>query len=293
MLRRIPSSIGRVLALVGCALFGAGPLLFVLLVGSPADAGEVPPETPPVEIDADGNVVITFEVDGEPQEFKVPAAEGESAEAALPPIGEHGDFHNTESSAAELLVQAALQEAGVDGGGGASLDGPCGGFALSFDDKGKLIDAAYRDPTDQSASPVRIWPADKLGETVFDKSDPFEVNPGGTVIYRGTTVEDLTNHNWEVNSTFALDTGGDDNPDRERDNFGAVDLGGTLPLQFTGLFKIDGFIEGDGGVRCEGSGWVKFVGPWPPLTAAGAVAAVFAAGGFAGILFNARPAMTF
>ena len=287
MLRRVPATIGRVLAVVGCAAIGAGPLLILALSGSADAQGDSP-----VEIDEDGNVTISFEIDGEQKEFKVPAAEGEDATTALPPIGDHGDFHNTDSDAALLTIQALIQEAGIEGDGGARLEGQCGGFALSFDDKGKLIDAAYRDPAAQSASPIRIWPASEFGETVFDKDNPFKVHSAGDVIYRGTTVPVFQNHNWEINSTFALDTGGDDNPAGEQDNFGAVEVGETIPVRFTGLFKVDGFIE-DGEDRCEGSGWVEFVGPFPALTPAGAVAAVFAAGGFAGILFNARPALTF
>ena len=45
-----------------------------------------------------------------------------------------------------------------------------------------------------------------------------------------------------------------------------------------------------GGVEfCYGEGWTKFVGSGPPM-AATAVASLLAAAGFAGLLFNVRPA---
>ena len=99
---------------------------------------------------------------------------------------------------------------------------------------------------------------------------------------------------------IALDEGGDPNPRGKDRNAGILELDEQIPsaVRFTGLFKFGGKIdagatpEAKTGLHCEGEGWVEFTGPFPLLTLAGGTATALLAGGFAGVLFNARPAQT-
>ena len=105
------------------------------------------------------------------------------------------------------------------------------------------------------------------------------------------------NHTWSIDTAgISLDEGGDDNPDLKNRNAGEVNIGDDVPggalVIPTGLYPIDGQLDSENGVRCAGSGWVKFDTAFPPLTAAGGVAALAAIAGIFGLLFNARPAIT-
>jgi len=133
-------------------------------------------------------------------------------------------------------------------------------------------------------------------------------------------------HSWTISIMgISADRGGDPNQRDKNRNAGLVDLGDILgdvnagPVDLTELNAkvkakgaiIDLYADGDpngkqlpddydlasiealaGGAEfCFGEGWTKFVGSGPPL-AATAVASILAAAGFAGLLFNVRPAMS-
>ena len=71
-----------------------------------------------------------------------------------------------------------------------------------------------------------------------------------------------------------------------------VDLSDNIPsiARFTGKFSVQAWLFSQNGMFCLGEGTVEFTGRFPLATAVGAL---FALGGVAGLLFNARPARTF
>jgi len=133
-------------------------------------------------------------------------------------------------------------------------------------------------------------------------------------------------HGWTMAVMgVSADRGGDPNQLDKNHNAGLVELGEILgdvdagPVDLTELRAdvkakgaiIDLYAAGDpngrrlpddfdqatiqseagGNEFCFGEGWVAFVGSGPPL-AATAVASILAAAGFAGLLFNVRPAQS-
>lgn len=219
------------------------------------------------------------------------------------------------------------------------LIGACGGLAISYDENGLSIDAMI-DRSDDNP-PVDVY----SGEQAMTASNPFKVDPGGTVAYWGRTIDlpsfstageipsvdygdpapAFHDHSWAMYVMgISADTGGDPNQQDKNRNAGLVELGeifGDLdtPIDLTELRAkikargaiVDLFAEGDiegkplpddvdadniaqiaaGREYCFGEGWVEFVGSGPPL-AATAIASVLAAAGFAGLLFNVRPAQS-
>ncbi|MBS1195382.1 MAG: hypothetical protein H6R33_102 [Actinobacteria bacterium] len=198
---------------------------------------------------------------------------------------------------------------------GAYLFGPCGGSALSYDAKGNSLDAAV-DLGDGNP------PVDIYGEPAFTEGNPFQVDSGGTVLYFGFTLPDpglsgvgdaFHDHRWElVIMGVSADDGGDPNPNDKNRNAGIMELGDLLPFQFQAKVKAQGvFVDGwgdnelsaytaddvatvfAGHTICFGEAWVEFVGDsYPLFTAPGALATALALAGFSGILFNARPALS-
>jgi hypothetical protein len=197
---------------------------------------------------------------------------------------------------------------------GAYLFGPCGGAAMSFDANGDSLDAAV-DLGDGNP------PVDIYGEPAFTAGNPFQVDSGGTVLYFGFTLPDagfasgdaFHDHRWEVViMEVSADDGGDPNPRDKNRNAGVMELGDLLPFQFQAKLKahgvfVDNWGSGDlpaytaddvaavfaGHTICFGEAWVQFVGDQYPLfTAPGALASALALAGFSGILFNARPALS-
>jgi hypothetical protein len=110
----------------------------------------------------------------------------------------------------------------------------------------------------------------------------------------------------------SADDGGDPNPRDKNRNAGIMELGDLLPFQFQAKVKAQGvFVDRwgpgelpeytaedvagvfSGHTICFGEAWVQFVGDsYPLFTAPGALATALAAAGFSGILFNARPALS-
>lgn len=196
---------------------------------------------------------------------------------------------------------------------GAVLLGPCGGAAISYDAHGDSLDAAV-DLGDGNP------PVDIYGEAAFTAGNPFQVDSGGMVAYFGFTLDDpyLTlgafhDHRWEVViMEISADEGGDPNPRDKNRNAGLMELGDLLPFQFQMKAKVQGvFVDNwgpadlpeytaddvaavfAGHAVCFGEGWVEFVGDsYPLFTVPGALASALALAGFSGILFNARPALS-
>ena len=196
--------------------------------------------------------------------------------------------------------------------GDASLVGPCGGSVISYDADGNSLDAAV--DLGDGGPPVDIY-----GEAAFTAGNPFRVDSGGTVAYFGFTLptsqlegDAFHNHRWElVIMGISADQGGDPNPQDKNRNAGLVELGDLLPFQFQAKAKIQGvFVDGWGESElpaysaadltafagrevCFGEGWIEFVGDsYPLFTAPGALAAALILAGFGGVLFNARPALS-
>ncbi len=195
---------------------------------------------------------------------------------------------------------------------GASDATPVFRTVYSYDADGKSLDAAV-DFGDENG------PVDVYGEPAFTASNPFRVDSRGTVAYYGFTKDApgliagaFHNHRWEMLVMgISADNGGDPNAENKNRNAGLVELGDTLKLQFQAKVKAQGILVDEWGPEslpsysasdltafagheiCFGSGWVQFVGDQYPLfTAPGALATALAAAGCAGLLFNARPALS-
>ena len=182
---------------------------------------------------------------------------------------------------------------------GSSLIGSCKGVVISYDSEGMSVDAFVDtggiDP-----------PVDIAGNQALTRDNPFEVDTRGIIVYFGSSQpETFHNHRWFLMAEGVFkDQGGDPNALDKNRNAGSVDFGNLLPFPFTALIKAEGaWVDGWGAAElpvmesypapnCVGDGWVKFVGPNPMLTPPGILATLLAAAGFSGILFNARPALS-
>jgi hypothetical protein len=101
------------------------------------------------------------------------------------------------------------------------------------------------------------------------------------------------NHSWFIKTSgISLDSGGDPNTAGDNRNAGTVDLGEDLPVKFSANVKINGELTSDNLAPCVGEGNVEFIGNG--LTdPVGIAALALLGGGLLGLLFNARPAMTY
>jgi hypothetical protein len=197
------------------------------------------------------------------------------------------DLAGAEFSELAALVATATGE--LDDGS-SSLTGQCGGLAYSYGENGDLIDAAI-DLGDDNP------PIDLLeGGQAFTSGNPFKVDTRGVVAYFGFMPFEGTgplNNSWFIETSgISLDSGGDDNVDGDNRNAGTVDLGEDLPVKFTAKTTINGELTSDNLAPCLGEGNIEFIGNG--LTdPVGIAAMVLLGGGFLGLLFNARPAMTY
>ncbi len=182
---------------------------------------------------------------------------------------------------------------------GSSLTGPCKGVVVAYDADGLSIDAMF-----DSGGPEPMY--DIYGHQKMTRDNPLRVDTRGVLVYFGSTIpETFHDHRWFIKAEGVFgDDGGDPNPRDKNRNAGSVDFGDLLPFQFTALIQAKGaWVDGWGAAElpemdtyptpnCVGDGWVKFVGPNPLLTPPGMLAALLAAAGFTGVLFNARPALS-
>ncbi len=177
----------------------------------------------------------------------------------------------------------------ADFGTESTLTGSCGGWAYSYDKDGQLLDAAI-DFGDDSP------PIDLLeGVAAFTADNPFMVDSRGLVQYYGfhpQNDEGPKDHEWYIKTAdISLDKGGDPNSAGNNRNEGIVDLAEDLPVKFSATVRIEGRMDSANLEPCIGKGHVEFQGN---LTdPAGLAGIALLAGGTFGLLFNARPAMTF
>ena len=182
---------------------------------------------------------------------------------------------------------------------GSSLTGPCKGVAISYDANGMSVDAII-----DTGGPDPL--IDIYGNQTMTRSDPMKVDTGGVLLYFGSSVPaTFHNHRWFLQAAGIFkDDGGDPNPRDKNRNAGSVNFGELLPFEFTALVHANGAWVDEWGPaelpemdsypepNCVGEGWVQFVGANPLATAPGIVSMLLAAAGFTGVLFNARPALS-
>ncbi len=177
-------------------------------------------------------------------------------------------------------------------------------------------------------NPYKVDPGGVVAYWGFTPADLPTFSTAGEIvgIEYGNPAPAFHDHSWTVAIMgISADTGGDPNQRDKNHNAGLVELGSILgdvdagPIDLTELRAdvkakgaiIDLYAQGNAAGRplpddfdqalieseaagnefCFGEGWVSFVGSGPPL-AATAVAAILAAAGFAGLLFNVRPAQS-
>ncbi len=210
---------------------------------------------------------------------------------ALIPEGEPGGYDiTTADTLFGQLVAAYGASTAVDTfGDGSKLTGACGGFAYSYDEDGQLLDAAADFGDDNP-------PVDLLdGGQAFTSGNRFKVDTRGVVVYFGFMPHEgdgPTDHKWEIKTSgISLDSGGDANPTAENRNSGRVDLADDLPVKFSANAEVKGDLTSANIGNCEGEGHVEFIGNGLADPVGIAAIALFA-GGLLGLLFNARPAMT-
>jgi hypothetical protein len=198
---------------------------------------------------------------------------------------------DVDTAGAEFGEIAALVAAStIEFTDGSKLTGQCGGLAYSYGESGDLIDAAIDFGDDNP-------PIDLLdGEQAFTSGNPFKVDTRGVVAYYGFMPQEGVgplNHSWFIDMAgISLDSGGDDNVDGDNRSAGTVDLGEDLPVKFSAKTTIKGELTSDNLAPCIGEGNVEFIGNG--LTdPVGIAAMVLLGGGLVGVLFNARPAMTY
>ena len=188
------------------------------------------------------------------------------------------------------LVSILGQNTVVNIGTGSKLEGVCGGYAYSFDADGELIDAAMA--FGDGSPPVDILD----GGQAFTASNRFKVDTRGLVQYYGfmpRAADGPENHSWTIRTSgISLDSGGDPNENLKNRNAGIVDLDKDLPVKFSANVKVSGRLDSANIGSCVGEGHVEFIGNG--LTdPVGLAALALLGGGIFGLLFNARPAMTY
>jgi hypothetical protein len=93
------------------------------------------------------------------------------------------------------------------------------------------------------------------------QSDPILVDWEGSVDYTGTTTSVIRNYSYQV-YVLGIPTplrGAGPNDDGDVEGGGTVGVSTNAPFRVTGLFKVTGTYEGEGGT-CAGSGWFKLTG---------------------------------
>lgn len=207
------------------------------------------------------------------------------------PEGAPGASDLTESSEEFGRLVAIFGETTqvADFGDSSELTGTCGGWAYSYDKDGQLLDAAM--DLGNGDPPLDILD----GGIAFTAGNPFLVDTRGLVQYFGFHPQNgdgPLNHEWYIRTAgISLDKGGDPNTAGNNRNAGIVDLAEDLPIKFSATVKIEGRMDSANLPPCIGRGHVEFQGN---LTdPAGLVAMALLAGGSFGLLFNARPAMTY
>ena len=112
-----------------------------------------------------------------------PTIDDEALEAirALIPEGDPGEYDLDEADMlfGQLVELTELSTDVDDFGTGSEVTGPCGGFAFSFDQDGRRIDAAF--DTGDDGPPIDLLD----GDQAFTSANPFRVDTRGVVVYFG------------------------------------------------------------------------------------------------------------
>jgi hypothetical protein len=290
----------RILIGLGAVGIALGPLVAVA-------AAQDTSEPEPVDLDAVREAwdfyageLLGADLDGDGV-FDVVDSDGDGVPDI--PQGEPGDRDITPASPLFLdKITADLEALGLDtiveADSGSKLLGDCGGMALSYDGDGKLIDLAVGVPSNEGGGPngaVIDFFGDGYGERAFTSGNPFQVDT--TVVYIGTLPRDgdgPREHNWTIKTSgISLDKGGDPNENGKNRNAGEVDLD-SVPtwLRPAGIFPVEANLTSQNDLSCTAEGWIKFQGGNPFVSVPSAVAAALGVTGLVGLLFNARPAIT-
>lgn len=100
------------------------------------------------------------------------------------------------------------------------------------------------------------------------RSDPFDVDPDGSVTWTATSPAPIMNHTWEIwvdvgGFSVTVADGGDPNTGKSKSNEGTEPVGTyvdfleeTTGVPVVGIYQVGGFIRGDGGA-CDGFGFVR------------------------------------
>lgn len=222
-----------------------------------------------------------------------PTIDDEALEAirALIPEGDPGEYDLDEADMlfGQLVELTELSTDVDDFGTGSEVTGPCGGFAFSFDQDGRRIDAAF--DTGDDGPPIDLLD----GDQAFTSGNPFRVDTRGVVVYFGfmpRSGDGPMEHRWSLKTSgISLDSGGDPNSSGNNRNAGLVDLADDLPVKFSAKVRVEGELTSANLGPCMGKGHVEFLGNGltDPVGLAGLA---LLGGGLFGILFNARPART-
>jgi len=208
---------------------------------------------------------------------------------ALDPTNEDFDVEAANDEFTELAALVAAASAGAEFGSGSSLTGPCGGYAFSYNEAGERIDAAI--DLGDGGPPIDLM----SGGQAFTSGNPFKVDTQGIVTYFGFMPQSGAgpmDHTWTIETSgVSIDSGGDPNEAGNNRNAGIVNLKEDLPFSFSAKVQISGSLTSDL-PECSGEGYVEFQGDGliGPLGLGGLA---LLGGAFAGLLFNARPAMTY
>lgn len=262
------------------------------------------------DIDGDGFPDLPDDANGDPDFDVLDRLLGEPGVRDIEP-GDNGNVVTTNENGEvtieatdALKDQAAVQVAragcdpGLIAGSGSALSGPCMGMAWSYDENGDPLDQAA-DWSFQNA-PVDLF-GGGAGDQAFTSDNPFQVDANGFVIYTGVAGglepgSGPQQHDWFIQIKLFgtgtnLDAGGDPNSTGENRNAGAVNLRDDLPgaAKVSAIIGANGQMETQAGdFRCVGSGFVELQGGLDPTVPGVALAAIAAIG----LLFNARPALT-
>jgi len=221
---------------------------------------------------------------------------------AIPPEGVAGIWDDKVGEVDDASFLAAVSGVTIETGNkGSSLTGPCKGVVIAYDSSGMSVDAMF---DTGGAGPLM----DIYGNQKMTRANPLKVDTRGVLVYFGSSQPaTFHNHRWFLKAAGIFkDDGGDPNQNDENRNAGSVDFGSLLPFSFTALVEADGAWVDEWGPselpemaagayptpNCVGHGWVKFVGPSPLTTPVGMISVLLAAAGFTGVLFNARPALS-
>ncbi|MFH1105248.1 MAG: hypothetical protein V1757_09975 [Actinomycetota bacterium] len=219
----------------------------------------------------------------------------------IPPEGVAGIWDDKVGEVTDEGFLAAVSGDFNPGDEGSALTGACKGVVISYDADGLSVDAMF-----DTGGPDPLM--DIYGNQKMTKSNPLQVDTRGVLVYYGSSQpETFHDHRWFIKAEGVFkDDGGDPNPNDKNRNAGSVDFGNLLPFPFTALIQAEGaWVDNWGATElpemadadyptpnCVGHGWVKFVGPSPLLTPPGILALALVAAGFTGVLFNARPALS-